>query len=284
MKQPICIYHGNCADGFGAAWVVWRYGLVSTEFFGANYGGPLPDIDDRDVLFVDFSVKRDAMEEILSKANTVTVLDHHKTAEDDLLPLFESGAIQGVFDMNRSGVMLAWDWFCPHKKPPRLLEHIQDRDLWRFELPNTREIQAALFSYPYDFEVWDELMLGDYCVRLTEEGKAIERKHHKDIAELADASSREMVIGGHKVAVVNLPYTMASDACHMLCEAGNPFGASYFDAKDGRLFSLRSVGDFDVSEIAKGYGGGGHKNAAGFKMPHGWGGEIEESNSSEGEK
>ena len=30
-------------------------------------------------------------------------------------------------------------------------------------------------------------------------------------------------------------------------------------------FSLQSVGDFDVSAIAKKYGGGGHLNSAGFK-------------------
>ena len=34
---------------------------------------------------------------------------------------------------------------------------------------------------------------------------------------------------------------------------------------DGRFqYSLRSRGDFDVSELAKKHGGGGHKGAAGF--------------------
>ena len=32
-------------------------------------------------------------------------------------------------------------------------------------------------------------------------------------------------------------------------------------------YSLRSKGDFDVSELAKRHGGGGHKNAAGFQSP-----------------
>lgn len=31
--------------------------------------------------------------------------------------------------------------------------------------------------------------------------------------------------------------------------------------------SLRSNGDYDVSAIAKAFGGGGHKNAAGFEVP-----------------
>jgi nanoRNase/pAp phosphatase (c-di-AMP/oligoRNAs hydrolase) len=47
------------------------------------------------------------------------------------------------------------------------------------------------------------------------------------------------------------------------------FAACYWDTPEGRVFSLRSIGDFDVSEIAKQYGGGGHKNASGFRLPHG---------------
>lgn len=77
---------------------------------------------------------------------------------------------------------------------------------------------------------------------------------------------REFVIGGYAVPVANLPYTMASDAGHKLAESA-PFGACYWDTPEGRVFSLRSQGEFDVSEIAKQYGGGGHKNAAGFRVP-----------------
>ena len=109
---------------------------------------------------------------------------------------------------------------------------------------------------------------------LADQGSAIERKHFKDIAELLAVSARPMVIGGHRVKVANLPYTMSSDAAGKLAE-GEPFGACYMDTPDGRVFSLRSHGEqaVDVSEIAKAYGGGGHKNAAGFTAPIGWEGE-----------
>lgn len=44
-----------------------------------------------------------------------------------------------------------------------------------------------------------------------------------------------------------------------------PFSASYCDRGDGkRSYSLRSLGDFDVSAVARMFGGGGHRNAAGF--------------------
>lgn len=268
MKPFLCIYHGNCADGFGAAWAV-RHALGDkVEFHAGYYGAEPPDVTGRAVLLVDFSYKRPVLEGMVAKAASVTVLDHHKTARDDLLPLLESGVIEGVFDMERSGAMIAWDYFHAGQEAPLLLQHIQDRDLWRFKLQGTREIQAALFSFPYDFATWDVLMReGPAGANLETQGAAIERKHFKDIGEFRQIAQRRMSIAGHYVPVLNAPYFWSSDAGHQMAE-GEPFAACYWDQPDGRVFSLRSTdAGMDVSEIAKRYGGGGHRNAAGFKVP-----------------
>lgn len=269
---PLVIYHGNCADGFTAAWVCKR-AMPDAEFYAGVYQNPPPDVTNRDVVLVDFSYKKPVMEDICWKANSVLILDHHKTAMDDLKDLEQIGGKTGtfgirvIFDMNRSGAMIAWDYFNLGIDPPQLLKHVQDRDLWKFELPNTREIQACMFSYPYDFEVWDILMETP-CEQLAIEGNAIERKHFKDIAELIKVVTREFVIGGHTVKVANLPYTLTSDAGHELA-INAPFGGCYWDTPDGRVFSLRSTDiGIDVSEIAKQYGGGGHKHASGFRVPY----------------
>lgn len=260
--MTLCIYHGNCADGFSAAWVV-RKALGEIEFHAGVYQTPPPDVTGKRVVLVDFSYKRPVMEQMIAEAESVLVLDHHKTAEEDL-----RGLPGVVFDMNKSGATLAWEWYYPQDNPPKLLEHIEDRDLWRFALPRTREIQACVFSYPYEFAVWDELMRADPAA-LAAEGVAIERKHHKDIAELVAACRYRMKIGGFDVPVANLPYTLTSDAGHLMAQ-GEPFAACYWDTPDGRVFSLRSTdAGLDVSEIAKKYGGGGHRNASGFMLPHG---------------
>lgn len=257
-----CIYHGNCADGFGAAWTV-RKALGEIKFVAGKYGEAPPDVTGEDVVLVDFSYKRPVLLEMAEKANSILIIDHHKTAAEDLIDLPPNVVCK--FDMNHSGAMLAWKHFFPNVAPPTLLLHIEDRDLWRFALENTREIQANLFSYPYDFEVWDRLMEME-ASRLAADGVAIERKHLKDIGELLRVATREMCIGGHIVSVANLPYTMSSDAALELA-IDRPFGACYYDAPDGRVFSLRSSDDgVDVSAIAKLYGGGGHRNAAGFKV------------------
>lgn len=262
MSKTICIYHGNCADGFGAAWVVHQ-ALGEIDFHPGAYQQPPPDVTGKRVVMVDFSYKRPVLLEMAKQADSILILDHHKTAAEDLADLPDN--VTAIFDMDRSGAMLAWQHYFPDEEPPALLLHIEDRDLWRFALPGTREIQACLFSHPYDFGVWDKLIDSD-TYDLRADGEAIERKHHKDIAELLDVTTRHMVIGGHRVPVANLPYTMSSDAGHQLCE-GNPFAACYWDTPEGRVFSLRSSDEgIDVSEIAKQYGGGGHRNASGFKV------------------
>lgn len=264
MNNTLCIYHGNCADGFTGAWVV-RRALGDAEFFPGVYTTPPPpDVADKDVVLVDFSYKRPIMEQIIASARSVLVLDHHKTAAEDLRDL--PGA-EVVFDMGRAGSRIAWDYYFPHEAPPPVLLHVEDRDLWRFSLPRTREIQANIFSYPYDFAIWDRLMASDPAV-LAVEGEAIERKHFKDIAELLGVVQRRMVIGGVNVPVANLPYTLVSDAAHKMAQ-GEPFAGCYWDTPKGRVFGLRSSDNgMDVSEIAKRYGGGGHRNAAGFTVDY----------------
>lgn len=262
--MTICIYHGNCADGFGAAWAV-RQAIPTADFYAATYQAPPPDVTGKSVVMVDFSYKRPVLLDMAGKAESILILDHHKSAAEDLVDL--PANVVAVFDMERSGAMMAWQHFFPDVPAPKLIEHIQDRDLWRFALPGTREIQANVFSYPYDFGVWDGLMASDVEL-LRGEGAAIERKHHKDIAELVKVTKRRMVIGGFDVPVANLPYTLSSDAGHLMAQ-DEPFAACYWDTPEGRVFSLRSSdAGQDVSAVAKPYGGGGHRNAAGFTVPH----------------
>lgn len=294
MKK-LCIYHGNCADGFTAAWAVKeKFGEENVDFHAGFYGADVPDATGRDVIIVDFSYKRDVMIEMGKAARSVLVLDHHKSAYENLsgfpAPLFVTGrdaweghladvvsAIGGVdpdlprviFDMERSGAMITWDYFHPdkcHSECPNLIRYVQDRDLWKFELPGSREFTAAVFANEYTFKNWDALAISlDRDV--INEGTAILRKHNKDIAELIEGNNaRRMEIGGFDVPVINVPYMFGSDTCHVLCD-GEPFAAYYYDSGEDRKFGLRSAEDGeDVSKIAAQYGGGGHEHAAGFVL------------------
>lgn len=297
-KNPIVIYHKNCADGFGAAWCFWNVQNGWEQIFDFHpgvYSEAPPDVTGRIVYLVDFSYKRAVVEEMLKVAKCIYLIDHHKTALADLADLETTNFVKYT-DLERSGARLAWDFIHnttwegepseigiiqigentpgnpEYVPPPLLLEHIEDRDLWRFKLSLTREIQASVFSHRYDFRIWDKLMASNRAelISMASEGTAIERKHFKDIEELLLVSQREMEIDGHVVPVANLPYTMSSDAGHIMAAGLKipTFAACYMDTIKGRVFSLRSTPEgLDVSEIAKKFGGGGHARAAGFTVP-----------------
>ena len=273
--KKLCIYHGNCLDGYGAAWAVRNALGESVEFYKGVHQQPPPDVNGRDVFLVDFSYKKKVLEDMLKTAASVTILDHHVSAEEDLSELLKVGKIKGLFDMNKSGAMLAWQWFNPDQPPPVLIKYIQDRDLWLFKLDGSREINAALSSYPFDFKVWDKLMASkkNELKALKRDGEAIERKLQKDIKELIASGVRRMLIAGYDVPVLNASSAYVSDAGHIMSD-GEAFAACYWDHPDGRSFSLRSAENgIDVAEVAKKYGGGGHKKAAGFTVQIGWEGD-----------
>jgi len=274
-SKKLCIYHGNCPDGFAAAWAVYHALGDDIEFHKGMHQQPPPDVSGLDVFLVDFSYKKPVLEDMLKQAASITILDHHISAQQDLADLLSSGKVGGLFDMDKSGAMLAWEWFHADAPAPKLIQHIQDRDLWQFKLDGTREVTMGLASYPYDFELWDKLMNStpDELELLKRDGEALVRKLHIDINMLIDSGVRRMVIGGYDVPVLNVPAAYVSEAGNILAK-GEPFAACYWDHATGRSFSLRAseTGE-DVSKVAKLYGGGGHVKASGFTVDIGWEGE-----------
>lgn len=274
-NRPLVIYHANCADGFSAAWCFWRKYGEGADYHPGVYKEDPPDVAGREVYLVDFSYKRPVVEAMLKVARSVTLIDHHVSAINDLMPLKSDFVATGADNfgwhcsLEKSGATLAWEYLFPCEPRPLLLGHVEDRDLWRFKLPHTREIQADMFSYEYTFENWDRLMAAGQTelLKMTAAGAAIERKHHKDVAELVGLCKRRMQIGEHLVPVASLPYMFSSDAGHLMAK-GEPFAACYLDTETARVFSLRSdENGLDVAEVAARFGGGGHKRAAGFSVP-----------------
>lgn len=293
MAKVLCIYHANCTDGFAAAWAV-RHALGDgVELFPSGYGQAPPSLTGRDVVLVDFSYKRDQLAEISEAARSLLILDHHKTAEEDLRGIGvapESWAewaeiIDGGdpklrcaawFDMQRSGAGLAWDFFHDATRP-WLIDLVEVRDLWRkddLRWEKARLAHAYVNSFDMDFFEWDQHMrLGDDeegQERIIHDAAAILRQHDRHVRKIAAVSRRKAQIAGCAATVVNCPPWMASDVGDLLNrEPGMTFVAAYQDTEDYRLFSLRSRAPdgIDVSAIAKLYGGGGHKHAAGFRVP-----------------
>lgn len=272
--DTIVIYHSPCLDGFTAAWVAKQALGDTATYVAASYADAtnttLPDVDNKLVYLLDFSYPREIMLELVDRADHVIVLDHHKSAQADLEDLIDGEELSGEFDMERSGAMMAWNWFFFDKEPPKFIEYVQDRDLWIKELPNCEEVNLAMFSYEYTFENWDKIA-AQPIESLLKDGQAIHRKHMKDVRELIDSCLQHMTIGGFEnIPTVNANHFFGSDLCAILCKE-EPFSAYYSHNSDGQIvFGLRSSADYegaqDVSVIAKAYGGGGHVHASGFRV------------------
>lgn len=299
MSKLLCIYHGHCDDGFTAAYAVREYfrtidrdGDESVEFYAGVYQQEPPNVAGRDVLLVDFSYKQPVLRAMAESARSLLILDHHKTALEDLagLPSVKSWAdhqadaehceradgqlcFNAVFDLERSGAGIAWDFFMGSlgEARPLFIDYVEDRDLWRKRFPGGDEFTIALRSYPQTFEAWDRLFGRDDAAvaRLIQEGGAIGRYYQLRVEELKRSAYRATLTAEDKtyrIAIANAPYFAASDLAGALRDEPDvDFGASYFEVRRGVWqYSLRSKPGFDVSAVAKCFGGGGHENAAGF--------------------
>jgi hypothetical protein len=272
-KDRIVLYHADCIDGFTAAWAAYkRWGTEDTEYLPVRHGEPPPNVAKREVWILDFSYKRAVLNQMLEFARSLQVIDHHKTAAVDL-----AGFPYATFDMERSGASMAWDMLmglAPSGRRcgsadgfgagarPWIVDYVEDRDLWRFALPESREVSAYIGVTPMTFFHWDRM-----AAEGVEEAKRAGRGVMSYVDWYVDAMkphARLMELAGHVVPVVNAPFASVSELVGALAE-GHPFAAGWYQRADQSLYySLRSRGDFDVSVIAHGFGGGGHKNAAGF--------------------
>lgn len=294
--QPdIIIYHGGgCADGFGAAWACWRRWGADCEYIPASYGeAPPSDITDRNALIVDFSYKAPVLAEMAKVARSIVILDHHASAERELeeyrrfkehperftlatvasmiADLQRGGypAVCALFDMDRSGASMAWDFCHPGYARPSIVKLIEDRDLWRFTLELTRPFALWLRSEPFDFERWTDISYNldrPYGNEIVREATAMQRFFDHKVEELA-AYAEPGRIGEHTPVIVNCPPMFSSEVGNRLLvlHPDAPFAATYHDGGGKRRWSLRSDDNReDVSLIAESFGGGGHRNAAGF--------------------
>ena len=266
-------YHSNCPDGFGAAFAAWLYfGDTNTEYLPLDHYTTV-DCDfskDDEVYFLDISIPRAQLDKIALTAGKVIVLDHHPSNQEALK------GFPGVFDLNRSGALISFDYFLPELKMEReFFEYISDRDMWTWKLQDSNAINSYFMSYEYTFDNYHKIFREFLDERrgMIIAGESIIRVNNKNV-EMICSQAKEATwyteLGDFKVATVNAT-SHWSEVGHRLLELFPDvhFVASWFRTVEGGFkYSLRSKADFDVSKIAKYFSekGGGHKNAAGFTL------------------
>lgn len=313
MNTPTTVYyHADCLDGFGAAYAAWRRLGDGAAYRPVHHGQDwdAADIAGRDVFILDFSFPARQLGAIAGLARSLLLLDHHASARREWEDKLEPGAgglwchrdpnrpLAVAFDLGKSGARLAWEHFHPDVPLPPALAHIEDLDLWRFALPETRPLCRALRLLPFDFRAWDEVVRSDAGSprhrALLAEGEAIERFCALEVERLAAGGLvMPVVLAGEAIdplqalrhgqptvddgdrswravrgLAINAGALFASELGQRLARQSGSFGLVWQLAGDGSVrVSLRAEGGVDVARLAERYGGGGHANAAGFRMP-----------------
>lgn len=262
-KNIVVIYHGGCPDGLGGAWAAWKKFGNKAVYFGAEERKKLPPgVKGREIYLIDFTYDSGLIKKLMKLAKKVTAIDHHVSAKNAVF-MTENPS----FSINHSGAILAWKYFHPEKKPPILLRHIEDFDLWRFKIPHTDEVAAFLDSRGLNLASLNKLvpMLESPVSRRKcySEGRSVLAYQNEMVRKLVENNSELVRFVGYKALAVNSP-ELRSEIGHELANRRPPVGIVWYKKRGGIHVSLRSDGTVDVSKIAVRFGGGGHRPAAAF--------------------
>ena len=272
LASPLVVYHGNCPDGFGAALAAHLVLGDRAEYLPGTFAPEeaLPPAQGRDVYILDYSYPRAAMDQLAAQASSLTLLDHHATAADNLLGWKPVCCGKVHLVMDKSGAVLAWEHFHPNVPVPRLFLHIQDRDLWTWQLPDSAAFLAWLDQQPRTFQAWTRIL------RMTEAEYAQAVQTGLALVADFDANCQQLAQAGQPIWLAGIPgrqvsasREFVSHVGQLLAEQSGTFGLVWFEENGMACCSLRSVKNsgFNVEQLARRFGGGGHKAAAGFKLP-----------------
>jgi uncharacterized protein len=272
------IYHDPCCDGFGSALCSYLYFKPwegknihgkTVEYYPTKNHNKFPDVTGRNVAIFDFSYNRDATLEMMSKANKLLIIDHHKSAESELVDIPNDNKI---FDMKHSGAHLAWKFFFPEEEVPLLIKYIEDNDIWLKQMPNTREVTSFIFTLPFEFEEYEKLLDEEYIkntVIPTGIGM-LKQSENLIVGALNYKQIKFVQIGNNYYMVVHSNSTvLKSDIGNRLLDKYPmcDFSSVYSTCGGTTSISLRSDNKkADVSVIAQKFGGGGHRNASGMAI------------------
>lgn len=292
--KSIVFYHGNCLDGALAAWV-WKLGmwpdaeLVPCVYQATKPEHHIPAGEPHRIAILDFSFDPGQVASMMVDAEQVVLLDHHESARrkfdaEGVGEVFEAlpnaqrirdGESVVAFSQADSGAGMAFavSRIDDTADYGHLVLAVQDRDLWKWQFPDSRAITAALeilILNPQDFAKFTG---GEGRDRLRMAGELLITVKDREVQRiLGDMDWPVAFLAGHKVQLIPCPGWHASEVGNAVMSIKwykYPFVALYRETESGGVkVSLRSSDehpDIDVGQIASRFGGGGHANAAGFE-------------------
>jgi|SRR3989338_9308422 len=264
-KNIVVLYHNDCTDGFSSAWVAWKKLGDKADYIGINPGtAPIDGLKNKEIYMLDLIYPTQYLNKLIIDNKKFIAIDHHFSNQRSF------GLIKdGLFEIKHSGAVLAWNYFYPKIKVPKLLTHVEDMDLWKFKIPGSKEMIAYLDTVDFDFKKWDEVIEAtedkSKYQEYLDKGSVI-LKYQDQLIESIITNHAVMVnFLGYKTYAVNSP-VFNSQIANALYNKLPPMGIVWAQEADGSIHvSLRSDDTVDVSKLASKFkGGGGHKKSAGF--------------------
>lgn len=278
MKN-IVVYHDKCTDGLTAA-AVFKYahkkGLYAGDLEFLPYtierGFPLSTLrtaDADNIFMVDCAPPDvETMRELNKLDAGIIILDHHKSNIEMLQTcpeLYDTHASK--LNMSKSGAGIAWDYFFKDRIP--MIDLVEDRDLWNYNIPGTKSFFFALGGIEPKIETMVELLEHEGLVNiLKENGYHIEQYVNGRVTATCKTNTLHSTVSGYSCVIVNCTDNMSDVANQLLINhPEKQIGICYYHIPATNEFKVsmrsRKQDDVDVSKICATFEkGGGHKNAA----------------------
>ena len=291
--------HSHCTDGLVAASIM-KYALqiehlVEPEVIFVSYGKEQEaiskaNIDSETTVYcVDFAFNRETTLELCKLAEKVTVLDHHKTAHENLHDLKTHYNFYFIYDVEKSGASIVRDYCKQHLSLyshiklnqkeilNKVVAMVEDRDLWLFRLPMTKEFAEYVFAYmqPNDINRMTEILFKYNLLQLEticSSGYTIMRYKDNIIKKKLDSYVPTYFhVDNTKLLIINETQPdLVSQLGNELCKKYNvPVCLYNISGSNGSTelsvsLSFRSMDNLEpVDSIARLFNGGGHVCAAG---------------------
>lgn len=265
------LYH-NDYDGVCAGAIAYRYFKREAQMIVIDYNIPFPFdkiSNDEDVWILDYSIPVEDMMALRKITKDIGWIDHHETS----VLTTELSDIKGILSTKKSGCELTWNFFYPSQATPWAAKYIGDRDTWQWQYGDgTRHfyngLQLEKDSMNPMASVWDNLLSmpenHKHVDKLVEKGAVVEQFKLLQNKLLVDTHAYRTLFEGYRTLVMNCSNKIDRLSGEMREREDQLCVLYAFDGTKYTISLYTNNPKIDVSVIAKKYGGGGQKGAAGF--------------------
>lgn len=288
IKYDYIIYHKNCIDGFTGLFLFMRtkYRIDNPIIYPdvPSSSDIPPKIENKNIICIDVAYKPEIIKEMNKKCNKLLFIDHHISIINDITDM-DLDKTKIIYDINKSGASLVWDYFYKDEIP-RFVKYIEQNDIGKWDDPHVKDFISALevkFKFALhknNLNKMNKLFSDSYVDVLLTKGRTY--NEYKKFQLNKSVYNCNFLMFPSKKYMEKYNFDKQYKICLTdyknpnISEVGNYISKNIDDIDFCLLWSYnvkRQIWNFflrsyktDIDDVAKKFGGGGHKLAAGFKL------------------